>query len=201
VQVRIIGSNIDIGTSLEKHVEEHLTKNVAKYFEKAIAGEVHFSKNGHLFKVVIVINEGVRGGIVVKSDAEAGDPYSCFAEALEKSTKQLRRYKRRIKNYRRYGGGIKSVAEPQIYDAMKYVIPPKYDALEEMDDDNFKEKDDKIDIISEKITDIEEISVEDAIMKMDLANLPALVFINKDNKKINVVYHRKDGNISWINPS
>lgn len=37
-------------------------------------------------------------------------------------------------------------------------------------------------------------------MKMDLSNLPALVFLNSENKRINVVYHRKDGNISWVDP-
>jgi hypothetical protein len=37
-------------------------------------------------------------------------------------------------------------------------------------------------------------------MKMDLLDLPALVFINADNKRLNVVYHRRDGNISWIDP-
>ena len=55
-------------------------------------------------------------------------------------------------------------------------------------------------VIDEKSTDIEELSVEEAIMKMDLQNLPALVFINNKNKRLNVVYHRKDGNISWIDP-
>ena len=58
-----------------------------------------------------------------------------------------------------------------------------------------------LNVITEKTTDIEELSVEQAIMKMDLANLPALVFINNKNKRINVVYHRKDGNISWIDPN
>ena len=35
-------------------------------------------------------------------------------------------------------------------------------------------------------------------MKMNLADLPALAFVNKETKHINVVYHRKDGNISLI---
>jgi hypothetical protein len=35
---------------------------------------------------------------------------------------------------------------------------------------------------------------------MDLADLPALLFRNKVNNRINVVYHRIDGNISWIDP-
>ncbi len=56
-------------------------------------------------------------------------------------------------------------------------------------------------VVDEKTTNIEELSVEEAIMQMDLQNLPALVFINNKNKRLNVVYHRKDGNISWIDPN
>ncbi len=202
MQIRVVGSNMDVGKSLTSYVEEHLAKSVTKYFDKAIFGEVHFSKDGNLFKVLVIVNEGVKGGITVKSDSEAGDVYGCFNEACEKAAKQLRRYKRRIKNYRRTGGGLKSV-EPnyQALDAMKYILPPvAYNVFEEMENEESDELDSSIKVIDERTTDIEELSVDEAVMKMDLANLPALVFINKKNKRINVVYHRKDGNISWIDP-
>jgi hypothetical protein len=55
-------------------------------------------------------------------------------------------------------------------------------------------------IINEKESEIESLSVEQAIMKMDLLDLPALAFMNNKNGKINFIYHRKDGNISWIDP-
>ncbi|EER22260.1 ribosome-associated factor Y [Rickettsia endosymbiont of Ixodes scapularis] len=35
-------------------------------------------------------------------------------------------------------------------------------------------------------------------MKMDLEDLPAVVFKNINNDRINIVYYRKDGNISWV---
>lgn len=195
---------MDIGQSLTNYVEENLAKAVMKYFDKAVNADVHFSKDGHFFKTVLIVNEGVKGGIVVKSDAEAGDVYGCFNEAAEKAAKQLRRYKRKIKNYRRHGGGLKSV-EPnyQALDAMKYVLPPlSYNVFEEMENEEVESEkiDESLNVISEKTTSIEELSVDEAVMKMDLANLPALVFINKKNKRLNVVYHRKDGNISWIDP-
>jgi len=203
MQTRVIGSNMEVGQSLTEFASENLEKSVKKYFEKAVSSEVHFTKDGNLFKVVITVNEGVKGGINVKSDSQAGDPYAAFSEACEKAAKQLRRYKRKIKHYRRHGGGIKAM-EPNYnaIDAMKYVLPPlTYDVFEEMENE---EADEKLDashqVINEKTTSIEEISVDEAIMKMDLENLPALVFINAKNKRINVVYHRKDGNISWIDP-
>jgi len=194
---------MDIGESLTAYVEEHLNKSVKKYFEKAVNAEVHFKKEGALFDVLLTINEGVKGGVVVKSDAEAGDVYGCFNEACKKAEKQLRRYKGKLKEFRR-NGGLKSV-EPdyKAVDAMKYVLPPlEYDVFAEMEEEEKNnEKASSLNIITEKTTNIEELTVEEAIMKMDLANLPALVFINSKNKRINVVYHRKDGNISWIDPN
>ncbi len=200
MQIRVIGSNIDVGNSLTQFVEDELTKSVIKYFDKAINAEVHFSKEHHMFRALVVVNEGVKSGIVVKSDSEAGDVYAAFSEALNKVVKQLRRYKDRIKNYRRKGGGLKSV-EPnyQVLDAVKYILPPEnYDVFAEMESE--EKEVESLKIINEKTTEIEELSVNEAIMKMDLANLPALVFINSQNKRINVVYHRKDGNISWVDP-
>ena len=199
MQIKVSGSNMDVGKALTSFVEEHLAKDVTKYFEKAIRAEVHFSKEKHhSFKALVTVNEGVRGGIVVKSNAEAGDPHSCFIEALQKAVAQLRRYKDRIKNYRRNGGGIKNI-EPvfESFEATKYVLPPlAYNVFAEMEEEVKKDEAQKI--IQEKITNIETLTADEAVMKMDLADLPALVFVNRQSGKINVVYHRKDGNISLI---
>jgi len=207
MKVRVIGANIEIGDSLSDHVEQNLEKTVKKYFENAISSEVHFHREGHLFKAMLLIDEGVKKGILVKSEGEAGDAYSAFSEALKKAQNQLQRYRSRLKNFRKQRG-IKLV-EPnyKLLNATKYVIPPiPFDIIEEIEEDqnsNSKTHEDhqlNHKILAEKTTEIEELSVDEAIMKMDLQNLPALIFINNVDKNINVVYHRKDGNISWINP-
>jgi ribosomal subunit interface protein len=207
MEVRVIGANIEVGNSLTEYVQEHLEKVVKKYFENAVSAEVHFHKEGHLFKTLLLINEGVKRGITVKSDGEAGDIFGSFSESLHKAQTQLQRYSSRIKNYRKKGGGLKAAEiNFKALNVTKYVIPAiPFDILQEIEDeienDNSKSAN-KINhkIIAEKTTEIQELSVDEAIMKMDLENLPALVFINNIDKNINVVYHRKDGNISWINP-
>ena len=204
MQVRVTGASIDVGQSLTEFVEENLERAVTKYFENAVDAEVHFSKDGHLFNVVISVNEGVKGGISVKSNASGGDVYGCFNEACEKAAKQLRRYKRRLVNYRRQAKGIKEATpDYQLLDARKYVIPPiSHDVFEEMEEEVKEEEaqNQSHNVINEKTTTVEKLTVDEAIMKMDLADLPALVFINSENDRLNVVYHRKDGNISWIDP-
>ena len=201
MHIRVIGSNMDNGAALTKYVEDHLNRHVKKYFENAVNADVHFTKEGINFKVVMVINEGVKNGIKIKSDASAGDVYGCFNEAVDKAANQLRKYKGRIKNYRREQGGLKSIdISDKIFTSPKYILSAvPYPALEEMEAEEKDEE--KLNIITEKTTEIEELTVNQAIMKMDLAGLPALVFVNVNNKRINVVYHRKDGNISWIDPN
>lgn len=186
MQVRISGKKIDVGTALQEYVDERLGKIVTKYFEDAIAGDVVFSKERHLYRADIHVNEGVRGGIVIKAEASAGDVYAAFDGASDRIEKQLRRYKDRIKKHK----GTRSASDTLV-DGTKYVIAVN---------DDSPEVDENGAIIAEKTTDIDTLSVSEAVMKMDLASLPTLLFINSANGRINVVYKRVDGNISWVDP-
>lgn len=207
MDIRVAGSNLDIGQSLNNYACNNLEKAVGKYFQNAISGDIRFTKNGQMFHTSIIINEGVKGrGITIKSDGEAGDIYVSFNEAMEKVIKQLRRYKERIKEYR-HQYSIKNIeANIDSLLATKYIVPPMaFDIFSEYENEEIaKDKSFSIDgsmrIINEKESEIESLSVEQAIMKMDLLDLPALAFMNNKNGKINFIYHRKDGNISWIDP-
>jgi len=55
-------------------------------------------------------------------------------------------------------------------------------------------------IIAETDMKIPLLSAGEAVMQMELANAPALVFRNEKHNGINVVYRREDGNISWVDP-
>ncbi len=197
MQVKITGSNIELGSSIQQYACEQLEKSITKFINKIDTAEVYFGKQSQLFFANIIINEAVKKGITIKASGEAGDIYGAFNEALKKAVTQLRRYKDKLHNYHKES--IKNL-EPKYFSATKYVLPPfPYNVFEEMEQDNSPTPV-KHQVVSEKNTTIEELSVDDAIMKMDLANLPALVFINSQNKRLNVVYHRKDGQISLVDP-
>lgn len=189
MQIRISGKQIDVGSALQEYAEDRLDKIVTKYFENAIDGDIVFSKERHLFKVDIHVNEGTRGGIVIKATGSADDGYAAFDAASDKIERQLRRYKRKIKSHK----GTRS-ADEVFLNATKYII-------EVNEDDEAHEGDDAGTIIAEKTADIDTLTVSEAVMKMDLASLPALLFINSANGRINVVYKRVDGNISWVDPN
>lgn len=50
------------------------------------------------------------------------------------------------------------------------------------------------------LTDIDSMTVSEAVMHMDLRDQQTIVFKNKGHGRINVVYRRPDGNIGWIDP-
>ena len=188
MQIAISGKQIEIGESLQNRVNEDLSKVVKKYFEFAVSAKVVFSKEAHLFRADISVNEGTGNKLVVKADATAKEIYACFDAVMDRIEKQLRRYKRRIKNHHK-----PETANKDVFAGTKYVISSNDEKVEEQQEDNPL-------IIAEKDTVIEILSVSDAVMRMDLGNVPALMFINSKNGNLNVIYRRADGNISWVDP-
>ena len=55
-------------------------------------------------------------------------------------------------------------------------------------------------MIAEMSTDLPDLTVSEAVMRMDLANAPVLLFRNRSHGELNLVYRRMDGNIGWIDP-
>lgn len=188
MQIQVSGQKIALGESLTAYVIERLTYVVNKHFETATAGHAHFTKQGYEFVCDIILNEGTGRHTTTKSDARSEDIYSAFDGALNKLEKQLRKHKSKLKD--RHNKFKVSQISP---DAMKYILSP----IRDESDEDFVEGENPI-IIAEKKEEVLSLSVTDAVAEMDLRNLPALMFENSKTGKINVVYYRKDGNISWV---
>lgn len=187
MQIEVSGKGVDVGESLREHIEGQVKEQVSKYLDRITLMNVVVSREGgHRFRVDITGNLGTHSGLVVRSRGELEDVYAAFDESLDKMSKQLRRYKRKITNHHKQADGGRSVQ------AKKYVLPPE---TGEHDDDKSAGL-----VIAEKPTHIETLTVSQAVMKMDLQELPALMFFNSSHGRLNVVYRRVDGNISWVDP-
>ena len=180
MQITVSGKHLEIGTALQEYVLAELESVVTKYFEHAISADVVFSKERHLFKSDIIVNEGTGTNILIKGSANDDDVYSAFDLCSAKIEKQLRRYKRRIKDHHKTRLDKDNI---EMLTATKYILSSEVDAAEE----DSEELNDAPLIIAEKPTEIETLTVSDAVMRMDLGQLPALMFINKKSGSINVV--------------
>ena len=55
-------------------------------------------------------------------------------------------------------------------------------------------------VVAELAYDIEMLTVEQAVMKLELSDAPMLMFRNAAHLGLNVVHRREDGSIGWIDP-
>lgn len=194
MQIHVSGKQVDVGEALRTYVEQRLSNGVSKYLDRVTQCDVVISREAHMFRADIVLNPGTHSQLMVKGRAEAVDVHAAFDAAADKIEKQLRRYKRRLTDHHKYNHlEVEPLGEAQSR-ATKYVLAFR----PEEEETNHEEAPL---IIAEKPTTVESLTVSEAVMRMDLADLPALMFVNKANGRLNTVYRRADGNISWVDPA
>ncbi|HEY2113320.1 MAG TPA: sigma 54 modulation/S30EA ribosomal C-terminal domain-containing protein, partial [Dongiaceae bacterium] len=55
-------------------------------------------------------------------------------------------------------------------------------------------------VVAEMKAEILALTVSEAVMRLDLADSGALMFVNRAHGGLNMVYRRPDGNIGWVDP-
>lgn len=187
MKYRISGKQIDIGDALTAHVQQELGSVVEKYAQRPTDAQVVFSKTAHEFVCEIVVH--LSTGLTAQASARATEIYAAFDDSAEKMDKQLRRYKRRLKDHH------KERANPvEVLGGASYILAAGNEA-EETEPETLQPM-----IIAEMETRVPTVSVGEAVMQMELAHAPVLVFRNEKTNGVNVVYRREDGNIGWIDP-
>ena len=191
MQLTVTGKHIDTSPGLRQHVEASLGAMLGKYFKTAIEAHVVFSKEAHLSRAEVSIHIG--RGISVNASADSLETYAAFDAAAERVAKQMRRYKRRLHNHHAHAREAFEAGER----AKDYILAP-FD--EEAEPEAEAEAEDGPAVIAEMSTDLPSLTVSEAVMRMDLANAPVLLFRNRSHGELNLVYRRSDGNIGWIDP-
>ena len=187
MQYQISGKQIDIGEALQTHVKAEIDSIAQKYAERPTDAMVIFSKSANEFVSEATIH--LSTGLTASAKAHDHNIYAAIDKCSEKLEKQLRRYKRRLKDHHR------DRHQPvELFGASTYVIAGS-EANEESEPETLQPM-----IIAELETKIPSLSVGEAVMQMDLAHAPVLVFRNEGHSGVNVVYRREDGNIGWIDP-
>jgi ribosomal subunit interface protein len=187
MNLTVKGKNIDVGEALRTHVAQSLDHAIAKYFGNPIEATVIFSKQSHLFSADIAVHIG--RGILVHAEESADQAYAAFDQAVDHLTKRMRRYKRRLRDHHR--------AETQSFRASQYILAPEAEEEVEAATVNGSEAPA---VIAEMQTEIPTLTVGEAVMRLDLSNLKAMMFLNRAHGGLNMVYRRNDGNIGWVDP-
>ena len=186
MQIKITGKNLDIGEAMRDHVSERLRQLQQKYFEGTVHGHVTVEKQRACFHTDCTLH--LATGLVLQAHGAAAEAHPSFESAAQHLEKQLKRYKRRIKDHH------KTRREPvRQLEAASYVISPAEEHEPEPADLNPV-------VIAESATNVPELTVGEAVMQLDISSVPFVMFRNSGHGALNVVYRRHDGNIGWVDP-
>lgn len=186
MQLSITFRNLEASESLKAYAREKVDR-VNKYLDRAGEAHVVLSQERHLQHADITIHSG---SFVLRGRDKSGDMFASLDLAMEKIERQLKRYKDRLKRHHGHHGHHNQGALHRFrHDVVEVPRPEEVPAAEEA--------------LSPRIIRTNELiaqpmTVNDAVMQMDLMNGDFLVFTNSESNGINVVYRRKDGHYGLI---
>jgi putative sigma-54 modulation protein len=186
MQMNITFRHIDPIESLKAYAQEKVER-VNKYLDRATEANVVLSLERHLHHAEIRIQSGTW---LLRGREKSEDMYASIDLAMDKIERQLKRYKEKLKGHH----GRERVHHRQdLVDHMKVrhqVFQTEVDPTDAAPV-----------VVKTNEFLAQPMSVDQAIMQMDLMNNDFLVFTNSTTMEMNVVYHRKDSTIGLIEAS
>ena len=186
MQINISGKNMDTGGAFQEQAETSLDAAVSKYFDRAISGEITLVKSPTHFETRIRVN--LTNKIVMESMGQAGDAHHSLNTAIDHIEKRLRRYKRRLKNHRNEADPITEAT---------FTL---FEGADISNDIELPEENSAPPIMAEMDYEVHLMTVEEAVMALELSGQSALMFRNKSHDGLNMLHRRDDGSIGWVDP-
>ncbi|HEY0032570.1 MAG TPA: HPF/RaiA family ribosome-associated protein [Devosia sp.] len=187
MSLRVSGKNMDVGEALRGKAEEHFETVVGKYFDGGYDGHLTLTPDGTGYLAECVVH--LDSGVMLQAKALGGDPTSAYEIMATNIEKRLRRYNRRLKQRPRGASEVEDGLTAQ------YTIFGAADEHDELEEDYAPP------VIAESTRNLRQLSVEEAVIELDLTGGQVVMFRHAGHGGLNVVYRRSDGNIGWIDPA
>jgi len=166
---------MDSTSALKDYAEEKVSK-VSKYLSRATNAHVILWVEKLEHKAEVLIDAG---GIHCRGEAHSENMYKSIDEATDKIVRQVKRYQDNIHSHKHKGGADLAVS---------------HHILEQAEEKPSS-------IVESKQIQAKPMSVDDAIMQMDLIHNDFFIFQNIDSKQVNVIYRRDNGRFGLIEAS
>ncbi len=183
--IKISGRKVAISDVLREQVETKIGTALKVFDIKPMTCDVvlrvdknHSYGKRHACEVTVFVRDNV-----VRVVASGDDLEAAIDEAASKVSRQLRKYKTKVVDKRQ-----RSKRPEPIIDA----VPAIVEAAEEEDDDD--------ELVREKLIDLRPMSVDEALVQIDLIGHDFYVFEDTLTGLTNVVYRRKNGGYGIIKP-
>ncbi len=180
MNIKIVGKNIELGESFQVYSSARIGEVLNKYSYDAVSTQITLEKRIGNFKAKLKVY--LKNKIELDATGRGKDANTSYEDALD----HIMKSHRNIENK-----NILSTDEPLRI----------YQSVLNLDEDDLDGHDgDSMPVIAELSYKIEEMTVEQAVIRLELENESCIFFRNASHSGLNLVYYRKDGNIGWIDP-
>ncbi|KAB2832000.1 MAG: ribosome-associated translation inhibitor RaiA [Caedimonadaceae bacterium] len=181
----VTGRQVDVGESFQTYVQDQFAQINERYNLSPVDVNIVLSREAHLYRCDIATKVG---RVQMRSQGNGTEVYPAFDEALRTLLQKMRRHKSRLDDHHKHHD-VHYNEEM----APHYVL------------NSFSNHDEDTEalapaIIAETKLELPTLSLEDAVMRLDLSGESAFIFRHSKHGKVNVVYFRADGNIGWVDP-
>ncbi len=173
MNISIRGKQMEVTDALKEYVLKRVGK-LEKYSDEFMDVKVTLlvEEGRHRVEVTAPIH-----GIILRGEEESNDMYASIDMVIEKLERQIDKYRTRI-NKRMRSKVLKD------HETEHPVVA----------------QDDTEEIVRNKKFGVKPMSVEEAIMQMNLIGHNFFAFTNMDSNQINVIYRRKNGDYGLLEP-
>ncbi|HHU17931.1 MAG: ribosome hibernation-promoting factor, HPF/YfiA family [Anaerovoracaceae bacterium] len=166
MRIIISSKNMNVSDHLKQTIESKLGR-LGKYFSSDIVANVTLTLEKGRQKIEATINAK---GTIFRAEETTNDVYNGIDRVVEKLSSQMSRFKTKLQRKHKDNKAIKFADIPDVAD----------EELEELQ------------VVRTKTLDLMPMSVDEAIMQMELLGHTFFVFLDTECQMVNVVYKRKD---------
>ena len=170
MKIKIISKKVELTDSIKEKIENTFF-NLEKYIsnDTDVDVKLDFAKRNQKIEVTIF----TKNGMIIRAEDSQNDLYTAIDTVYDKLYKQIRKFKTQLINKNRSNESI------------------RFNNIDEYENINLENE---YKIKKVKKFDIDKpITIEDAIMQMNLLGHNFFVFRNSESEDINIVYKRHDG--------
>lgn len=195
-KVHVTGRNVMVTEAMKNYALEKMAK-LQRIMDRII--DVHvimdIQKIEHRVDIIMKV-----GHLLIKSHAVGDDMYASIDKAIDKLQRQLRRYKRKVQDHTARPLEVIDM-RVNVYRAPQDVeVDEVNDAIEEENRRRIETELRPHEVVANETMPLKSLTLDEAIMKMDLSGDKFLIFRNEIDRKLKVIYRRSDGNYGLVHP-
>ena len=173
MRIIISSKGMEVSDYLSDTIQKKVNR-LDRYFPKEAEAHVTMSiqRSRHIAEITISY-----GGLVHRGEEVTGDMYASIDGALKKMERQIIKHRTRLE--KRYQSGSLKNVEPIFENDVK---------------------EDNLEVVRVKTFPSKPMSIDEAVMQMEMLGHQFFAFISDDTQDVNILYLRKDGNLGLLKP-